>query len=232
MKSQFNVDRACCSTAQESYDGASAFGERRPKHTWQFVDDVERLLGDNAEPDTLFFVESWTVGVPAAIENWQQRRLEQADHNSLNRGYREPDGIETASFVQENALYAEFLSSARAAANPVRYNAGWSQKSPEESATQIQDQAPRESDAFAEESEGSQDAIHPMTQHRACQLLGVTSTGTQRQIKAAYRRKVSQWHPDRFESRAKEVRLLATEQMAAINEAYCLLRSGLALKIG
>jgi DnaJ like chaperone protein len=66
-----------------------------------------------------------------------------------------------------------------------------------------------------------------MTQYRACQLLGVTSNSTQRQIKAAYRRKVSQWHPDRLESRTKEVRLLATEQMAAINEAYRLLRNGL-----
>ena len=99
--------------------------------------------------------------------------------------------------------------------------------SPEDSATQTQDQAQRESDAFAEECDCRQDAIHPMTHHRACQLLGVTSTSTQRQIKAAYRRKVSQWHPDRLESRTKEVRLLATEQMAAINEAYRLLRGGL-----
>ena len=66
-----------------------------------------------------------------------------------------------------------------------------------------------------------------MSQHRACQLLGVTSTSTQRQIKSAYRRKVGQWHPDRLESRTTEVRLLATEQMAAINEAYRLLRGGL-----
>src|ERR1017187_5771188 len=166
MKSQFNVHRGSCFTAQESYDGASSFGERRPEHTWQFVDDVERLLGDNAEPDTLFFVESWTLGVPAAIENWQQRRLEQADHKSLNRGYREPDGIETVPFVQGSALYAEFLSSARAAANDERCEARWSPRSPEDSATQTQDQAQRESDAFAEECDCRQNAIHPMTQYR------------------------------------------------------------------
>jgi DnaJ-domain-containing protein 1 len=230
MKSQFNVHRGSCSTAQESYDGASAFEERRPEHAWQFVDDVERLLGDNAQPDTLFFVESWTVGVPAAIENWQQRRLEQADHKSLNRGYREPVSIETAPFVQESALYAEFLSSARAAANAERYDAGWSQQSPEGSATQTQDQAPRESDGFAEECDCSHDTIHPMTQRRACQLLGVNATSTQKQIKAAYRQRVSQWHPDRLENRTDGVRLLATEQMAAINEAYRLLRDGLLYK--
>ena len=66
-----------------------------------------------------------------------------------------------------------------------------------------------------------------MTQDRACQLLGVTATSTQKQIKAAYRRKVSQWHPDRLENRTNEVRQLATKQMAMINEAYRLLRNGL-----
>ena len=66
-----------------------------------------------------------------------------------------------------------------------------------------------------------------MTQHRACQLLGVTATNTQKQIKAAYRRKVSQWPHDRLENRANEVHQLATKQMAAINDAYRLLRSAL-----
>jgi hypothetical protein len=226
MKSQFNVPRSSCMTTQQGRDLVSALAYSQQRHTWQFVDDVERLLEDNAEPDTLFFVESWTVGVPAAIENWQQRRLEQADHKSLNRGYLETDSIEIDSFVQASESYPEVVSSARAAANAGRYDADWSQPSPEDPATQTQAQAPRESDAFAEECDCRQDAIHPMTQHRACHLLGVTSTSTQKQIKAAYRRKVSQWHPDRFENRTKEVRLLATEQMAAINEAYHLLCSG------
>jgi DnaJ like chaperone protein len=66
-----------------------------------------------------------------------------------------------------------------------------------------------------------------MTLQRACQLLGVTATSTLKQIKAAYRRKVSQCHPDRLEDRANEVRQLATEQTAAINDAYRLLRSAL-----
>jgi curved DNA-binding protein CbpA len=35
----------------------------------------------------------------------------------------------------------------------------------------------------------------------------------------------SQWHPDRLEFRTESVRQIATEQMAAINEAYHLLRS-------
>jgi len=230
MKNQFNVHRGSSSTAQESYDGASAFGERRPEHTWRFVNDVERLLGGNGEPDPLFFVQSWTLGVPAAVEKWQQRQHAQADDESLDHGYRETDSIEIASFVQARESYPEFVFSARDTANAGRYDAGWSLQSAENPAAQTQGQAARESDAFAEECECSQDAIHPMTQDGACQLLRVTATSTQKQIRAAYRRKVSQWHPDQFESRTKEVRLLATEQMAAINEAYRLLRSGLLQK--
>jgi molecular chaperone DnaJ len=66
-----------------------------------------------------------------------------------------------------------------------------------------------------------------MTQDRARQLLGVTSASTGKQIKAAYRRMVSQWHPDRLELPTEEARQFATARMAAINEAYHLLRSTL-----
>ena len=48
------------------------------------------------------------------------------------------------------------------------------------------------------------------------------------EIRAAYRRKVSQWHPDRLDRRSEDVRQRATAQMAAINEAYRLLCSGIA----
>ena len=35
---------------------------------------------------------------------------------------------------------------------------------------------------------------------------------------------VSEWHPDRLEQSGERVRAFATKQMAAINEAYHLLR--------
>jgi DnaJ-class molecular chaperone len=65
-----------------------------------------------------------------------------------------------------------------------------------------------------------------MTPRRACRLLGVSANSSGEQIKAAYRRMASQWHPDRLARGSEHERQMATEQMAAINEAYSLLRSG------
>lgn len=58
----------------------------------------------------------------------------------------------------------------------------------------------------------------------AYELLKVNRYSTESQIKAAYRRMVGQWHPDRLERKSEEVREFATNQTAAINEAYHLLR--------
>jgi DnaJ-class molecular chaperone len=64
-----------------------------------------------------------------------------------------------------------------------------------------------------------------MTLKSARRLLGVTAISSRKEIKTAYRKMASQWHPDRLGFRTESVRRIATEQMAAINEAYHLLRS-------
>jgi hypothetical protein len=64
-----------------------------------------------------------------------------------------------------------------------------------------------------------------MTVGRAHQLLGTTTTSSREQIRSAYRRKVSEWHPDRLQYVSEAGRECATQQMAAINEAYRLLRT-------
>jgi curved DNA-binding protein CbpA len=44
------------------------------------------------------------------------------------------------------------------------------------------------------------------------------------QIKAAYRQKVREWHPDRLSDQNQVARQFANEKMTEINEAYRLLR--------
>jgi len=230
MEGQFHVDRCPCITTQESYDGPPALGPNRPRPPWQFVIEIQRLLGADSEPDPLFFVESWTLGLPAAVENFQQRRQGQADRERYGHAFDNFNHLRAQSFVQERELYAEFLTSARAGAISGCHDAGRPPRSPEGPATWTQDPAPKEWDTAAEEYASSGETTRPMTLGRACELLGVAATSTRGQIKAAYRHMVSQWHPDRLGSRTEEVRQLATEKMVEINAAYRLLRSGLRQK--
>jgi DnaJ-domain-containing protein 1 len=57
----------------------------------------------------------------------------------------------------------------------------------------------------------------------ALATLGVSTNATEAEIKAAYRRLVSEWHPDRLNNMAKELREIATERQKTINQAYELL---------
>lgn len=50
------------------------------------------------------------------------------------------------------------------------------------------------------------------------EVLGVAEDATQSDITKAYRRAAMKWHPDRYKGPD------ATDKMALINEAYCILR--------
>jgi hypothetical protein len=55
------------------------------------------------------------------------------------------------------------------------------------------------------------------------ELLGVRPTASLAEIKAAYRNRIKQCHPDRFVDRGAEFRQLAEERAKALNEAYEIL---------
>jgi DnaJ-domain-containing protein 1 len=67
------------------------------------------------------------------------------------------------------------------------------------------------------------DFTGPVTLEGARALLGVTAGSTRDQIKAAYRQLAGRHHPDRHAAQGDGERRVATERMAAINEAYRLL---------
>jgi DnaJ-domain-containing protein 1 len=224
MESLFQVDRGSCSTTQGNNEAISALETRRPGRAWQFVSEFQQLLGEDSEPDPLFFVDSWTLGMGAAVENFKQRRQAQADRDRESQAFREIDRLGTRALFEESDLYTEFVSSAPASTSSGTAGAAW--QSPQEPSARTEYQTLRESDTFAQEC-SSLRTREPMTVERACQLLGVTPASTEKQAKAAYRRMVSQWHPDRLELCTEETRQFATERMAAINEAYHLLRSAL-----
>lgn len=227
MKDQFLVDRGSGSTTYENHEAIPAIEPNRTGNTWEFVNDIQQVLGDDAQPDPLFFVESWTQGLPAAVENWQKRRQWQKGLERQPRAFPGSGSFGVQSAVRQSESGAEFATSSSGDAKTECYGAGSSQRSSEASPLPSQFQTSEEWKPFAAEGDGRHGEVHPMSHLRACQLLGVTPTSSPRQIKAAYRRMVNQSHPDRLQQRTEGVRRLANDQMAEINEAYHLLCSGL-----
>jgi hypothetical protein len=60
----------------------------------------------------------------------------------------------------------------------------------------------------------------PVTQGEAYELLGVSPGCTNEELATAYRRSILQWHPDKLETMAQELKDYATRRTARINEAY------------
>jgi DnaJ-domain-containing protein 1 len=207
---------------QGNREAVPAIEPNRPKQSWQFINDFQQMAGDNSEPDPLFFVETWTLGMSAAMENFQQRQQRLADGEQQNNVFRPPSSLGPLPSMRK----CDFVSYlADATTNEECQNAGWPLQPSEKLASQARVQNPQPNEAFDGQFDNSQEIPLPMTRQSACQLLGVTSNSTRAQIKAAYRHMVGQWHPDRLQHKAAEVRQFATEQMAAINVAYHLLCS-------
>ena len=51
------------------------------------------------------------------------------------------------------------------------------------------------------------------------ELLGVTATATAAEIKQAYKRKVREYHPDKYQNLPEEFRNVAREMTIKLNEA-------------
>ena len=208
MNSRFRVNSRSGSFSQEDCVEALGADSITPGPS-RFLSGFEELLGDDSEPDPQFFVECWTLGVPEAIGNLQSRLRMRAD--------RDEESIETGLLEE---LFASVLPGPRV----------WHFKFSERSEFVRNVAVPRSvteacgEDVFAEKCAGSENAAYPMTLERARQLLGVGLASTQMQIKAAYRQKVREWHPDRLSDQNKVARQFANEKMTEINEAYRLLR--------
>jgi DnaJ-domain-containing protein 1 len=207
MKSRFRVNSWSGSIRQEEYIEALEADSITPGPS-RFLSGFEELLGDDSEPDPQFFVECWTLGVPEAIGNLQSRLRMQADRDeeSIETGLEE---LFTSVLPWQRVWHFNFSERSEFARNVAVPR----------SATEA-----RGEDVFAEKCAGSESAANPMTLERARQLLGVSLASTSMQIKAAYRQKVREWHPDRLSDQNQVARQFANEKMTEINEAYRLLR--------
>jgi DnaJ-domain-containing protein 1 len=179
-----------------------AVAAQKPVQSWPLGVELQQILGDNAEADPLFFEESWTLGLAAAMKN-RQRRAEQTTRAQESRRF---ESLGTQFFVEQWDVepIATPVSDEKFAAQ-TEANLGW--------------------DRFT--STRSANATTAMTVPLACQLLGVSTASSREQVRSAYRRMVGQWHPDRLAKSSEETRQLANDQMIAINQAYRLLCEGM-----
>jgi hypothetical protein len=201
----------------------------------KFFDELQRLCGDDA--DALFLEESWTLGASAAVENLHRRRRERAAREAQGRAFREMDSMTAANIGSAAGSVESFLAD-RAAAIASHYTGSpytaaaqetapaWSPQdwTPEDRMRQrwipqgwMPGRAAQETAQLEEAKPGD------MTLAWAHQLLGVTASSSREQIRSAYRRMVSDCHPDRMQHAPEPVRRRATQQLADLNEAYRLL---------
>lgn len=217
MKHRSRVDGRSGSIRQEGCASGQRGDSIRPGDRG-FAREFQELLKDDVEPDPQFFVECWTLGVTPAIDNLQIRLRMLADCEDETIECEVPESMEEC-FPEENLLM-EFFGSARPSPDSFSFSFLRSR----ESAAKATAQAREDYAHFAEECTGSEYTAYPMSLQRACEVLGVTRTCTRGQIKAAYRQKVREWHPDRLGDCNQAARQFANEQMTEINEAYRLLR--------
>jgi DnaJ-domain-containing protein 1 len=190
-----------------------------PQH---FTDQIAQLFGEAADLDPLFLEESWTLGVPAATDRWQQRQRAHTDRERQSQSFRDLHNLASIHFVEATDP-AGFVPDVLAASVATGYRAASSLSAPRETATSLHHPSSQAGAAFLEPT----GATYPTTRHDALRLLGVATGGTPGQLRSAYRRMVSQYHPDRVARTTDTQRQRATDHMAAINEAYRILRANL-----
>jgi hypothetical protein len=210
----------------------------------RFFHDVQQLFGD--DPDPLFLEESWSLGVPAAVENLHRRRQGHAERERQSRAFRELGSLGTISFIADREQAVESLLADRAAGIASGYDSMWSPRAPQATTAPAPGWTPQDwvpADRLAQrwipqgwtpagfpaqnESPQPQPSDLVMNEPRARELLGVTASSSREQIRSAYRRMVGQWHPDRLQRPSEAACRQATQQMAALNEAYRLLCAAL-----
>ncbi len=187
---------------------------------WLWASQMRERLGEGGDLDANYLEEGWATGLPIGTDSFPGRKggsavvgdsipfaaLSNPGSFALSHGNASPHAP-TANHRPEHATDI--------------YTALWLRGS-------IPDGG-RSRTATPASADGRQEARivstpGVMTHERACEVLCVDEDSDEERIKAAYRGMVRVCHPDRLEQSGELERALATRQMAAINEAYQLLR--------
>ena len=212
-----------------SYLTAASFCGGEPAETLlgsaspsRMASQIRELLGEDCELEARFLEESWASGQPMTAAT-QRRKWDWATQNDNGVTFAGLSTLGSFFFSPANSWMGDHPVNTYPADSMNAYSAGWLRAPSERLVSRNEDQSPTQDSAAYKRHAYDTGASASMTYQRACEVLCVTEDGTATQIKAAYRRMVSEWHPDRLEQSDEPVRAFATKQMAAINEAYHLL---------
>lgn len=168
-----------------------------------FLTQVEQVLGEEAVPDSEFFIDSWTVGTAAASENLLRRQARSREH-------------QIPSWTTFSSFTPWFVPRAEAA-----FEAAWPNRDKEISRAYARCNGDEQRDDRQAEEEV--EIAGPLTLESACRALGVAPESTREQIRAAYRQMAGRYHPDRLARSGAREQKQASDRMALINVAYRML---------
>jgi hypothetical protein len=183
---------------------------------------MEHLLGDHAEPDPLFFVETWTSGIEAATLSFQSRHhTTRHNDNAAMGATAEAPFHHPLNFAMSFSVPLTFIDDVSSNSTDLSsgFSAAWKDAYGNNGPSSSAHSAAAHHDAPA----SSPAPNLPLTADDACRTLGVPPTSTRKQIKTAYRQLVWRYHPDRLIHSSDQDRRVATDRMTSLNEAYHLL---------
>lgn len=201
--------------AASAHSSSQASPWTSPEDSAALLDLMHDLLGTQAEPDPLFFVETWTLGIDTATHNFQTRH-----QNAAHTGFNPPTDRSFDFTVPLIFVYdaSDFPST------PTGFSAAWKDAYGASQAPHTSSHDAASPQAMPHDEIRSTPAPGlPLTPEDACRLLGVAATSTRQQVKSAYRQLVRRYHPDRLEHSSEQEQRIATDRMTSINEAYRLL---------
>jgi hypothetical protein len=205
----------------EAYRDIGATPIRASRYTYE----IEQLLGDDLDLDPLFLEESWTQGVPAALESLRRRRQWHVERERQTREFRELQSLGSLAYIEMMGCATESLLADRAAKIAGSYDPAWVQAENTEASPRATPQGwnPSRMEAIEQAERFTNAGDGTMTMVRARQMLGVAASSSREQIRSAYRKLVRECHPDQLQLAPSEIREQATRQMAELNEAYRML---------
>lgn len=167
--------------------------------------EIGRILGEDAEPDAAFFVDSWTEGKAAAAEDFVRRRkaIKNGPHITCER-YNFP------SFILIGA-------------DKIDASAGAARSEYHETISLVNEQPIGVEEQADMHSGDESETACPLTTENAYRVLRISSASSREEIRAAYRRMANRYHPDRLARCGTREQKVANNRMASINEAYRLL---------